>query len=132
MDLPLKDYASYRADLEAYEGYAYDGHVVDGVRHEVFGIADRATGDEVVAGRFAPVPLQHDGGRVPLVVQLTSRAGDLPLDRVAELVRSTFVHYYMGHFSCDRIGEVVVRDAAGGPSCVITHDDCMGSILHGG
>jgi hypothetical protein len=41
MDLPPKDYASYTADLEAYEGYAYDGQVVDGVRHEVFGIADR-------------------------------------------------------------------------------------------
>jgi hypothetical protein len=131
VDLPPKDYASYRADLEAYEGYAYDGEVGDGARHEVFGIADRATGAEVVVGRYTPVPLQHDGGRVPLVVELTSRADDLPLDRVAELVRSTFVHYYMGHFSCDRVGEVVVHAADGG-SCAIPHDDCMGSILHRG
>ncbi len=127
MELPLKDYGRYKADLADYEAYACDDEDVDGVVHSRFGIDDRARATQVLHGRFVAPALQHDGGRVPLEIELGSLADDLSLERSAELVRSTFVHFYTGHFYCDRVGELVVH-VPDGSSCVIPHDDCSGSV----
>lgn len=114
------DREARQADLSEYEGYAYDMQSIDGVEYIVVGVEDRATGTEVVKARYLPPTGPQRG---PLTVHLAHRATDLPIERAAELLRSTAFHDHANHYYCARVAAYDVRDD-GGAHHTLAQDRC--------
>jgi hypothetical protein len=121
MQIQAADHARRRGDNAAFEAYCYDMVDIGGVAHMDFGVEDRETQVEVIRGRFLPTP--RTGIRAPLVIQLLARAPEAPLDRAAELVRSTVFHTFLMHNDCEDIEALHVTDIDGA-TLALPYDRC--------
>jgi hypothetical protein len=110
-----------KADVAEYEAYGFDGRTDDGVPYELFGIQARDGGREVLRGEYQALPAQTVDP-VPLTITLSGRAGDLTVERAAELIRNVYFHHFTAHYYCARIGEIIVDD--NGEKHAIPFDAC--------